>query len=139
MRKQKPVFVKNNEVGRGRFKYEGKIFYYSILQKELETRLPGFLGFIEGKFLFISEEVPREFRVPQLIHEVIEFTELKGKEGRCLEALKMELLLVPEKIYSEYIKYRLNFFKALVDFYKNSDDEEFKREILASYEHLNSL
>lgn len=136
---EKPEFIEKNEVGIGEIEYCGKRFPYSILRKEVEPKLSGFLGFFGGKFLFISEEVPEQFRAPQLIHEIIEFTEFQGKRGRCLEALMREFNFVPPEDFKEYIKYRLKFFKSLVDFYENSDDEEFKKEIQASYEYISVL
>jgi len=135
----KPEWIKNNEVGSGEIELEGKKIPYTILKKELAPELPGFLGFFEGEHLFISEEVPEKFREPQLIHEIIEFTELKGKKGRCVESLKRELSIVPEEIKKEYLEYRRDFFAKLVEYYEDSEDEEFKSEIKASYEFLQNF
>ena len=135
---KRPDWVKKNEVGKNEVEFEGQKIPYTILRKEVEPKLPGFLGFPEGKFLFISEEVPEEFRNPQLVHEIIEFTELKGKKGRCLESMKRELEIVPDDIKKEYIEYRRNFFGRLIEYSKNSDDEDFKKEIQASYDYLQS-
>lgn len=135
----RPDWIKNYEVGAGEFEYGGKKIPYTILKKELAPTLPGFLGYPNGEHLFISEEVPEKFRNPQLTHEVIEFAELKGKKGRCVEALRRELLVVPEEIRQEYLEYRRNFFARLIEYYKESKDEDFKEEIQASYEFLQSL
>lgn len=135
----RPDWIKTNEVGTGEIEHEGKRILYTILKKELAPTLPGFLGYPNGEHLFISEEVPEKFRVPQLIHEIIEFTELKGKKSRCVEALKRELSVVPEEIKQEYLEYRRNFFAKLIEYNKNSKDEDFKAEIQASHKFLQEL
>ena len=132
----RPDYLKNNEVGLGTVEFEGSLYTYTIVNKNLEPRLPGFLGFPGGEHLFISEEVPVDYRDPQLIHEIIEFTQLQGVEGRCLKALKIELGLIPEEIKDEYVSYRTNFFRTLVDYYRESEDEDFKSEIQGSLEFL---
>jgi len=135
----RPDWIIANVVGVGEVEYKGQTIPYTILKKELAPKLPGFLGFPKGENLFISEEVPEQFRLPQLVHEIIEFTELVGQKGRCLEALKRELSIVPEKIKQEYIEYRRDFFARLVEYYKESKNEDFKSEIQASYEYLQNL
>lgn len=132
----RPEWIKTNEVGTGEIEYEDKKIPFTILKKELAPTLPGFLGYAKGEHLFISEEVPEKFRSPQLIHEIVEFTELKGQKGRCVEALKRELSVVPEEIRQEYLEYRRNFFARLIEYYKDSKDEDFKAEIQASYKFL---
>ncbi|NQV13433.1 MAG: hypothetical protein HQ530_03970 [Parcubacteria group bacterium] len=135
----RPKWITANEVGTGEIEYGGKMISYTVLKKEVAPDLPGFLGYPDGEHLFISEEVPKEFRAPQLTHEIIEFTELEGQEGRCLEALKRELAMVPGDIEQRYIEYRRDFFARLVEYYKESEDEDFKAEIQASYEYLQNL
>lgn len=135
----RPDWIRENEVGSGEIEYEGKKIPYTILKKELEPRLPGFLGYPNGEHLFISEEVPEQFRDPQLIHEIIEFTELKDQKGRCKDALKKELEVVPDEIRQEYLEYRKEFFALLVAYNENSEDEDFKSEIQASHEYIQGL
>jgi len=93
-------------------------------------QFPGFLGYPNGENLFISEEVPEKFRVPQLLHEIIEFTELKDQEGRCAEAIKRELETITDDIRAKYIAYRTIFFANLDEY------DAFKAEIRASYQLL---
>jgi len=135
----RPDFIKDHEVEKGEMRMGDERIPFTVLKKELEPSLPGFLGFSKGKHLFISEEVPEDFRIPQLCHEIVEFVELKGKEGRCLESLKRELETVREEIKKEYIHYRRMFFERLVAYYQDSEDEDFKREIVKSMEHLRSI
>ncbi len=90
-----PAWLKKYKVGSGRISYRGERFSYSILRKEFELRLPGFVGFPQGH-LFISEEVPKDYRKSMLIHEWLEFTEFAGQKGRCVKALKCELDFAPK-------------------------------------------
>jgi len=136
--KESPLMemVGRYQIGRGVFVYKKKRYAYLILSKDFEPNLPGFLGYPEQKELIISEEVPKAFRKFMLIHEIIEFTDLAGKQGRCLEALKIELKLVPKKIWRDYLRYRKNFFRVLIEYSQKHPDEEFKHEIKKSYEYL---
>lgn len=135
----RPDYIKLNEVGTGVVEFGGSQIPYAILKKSVESRLPGFVGYPGGKHLFISEEVPAPFRELQLIHEIIEFTELRGVPGRCRQALIRELALVPAEIRDAYVAYRRDFFAGLVEYYETSPDEDFKGEIRASLEHLRSV
>ncbi len=135
----RPEWMKNNEVDVGVVEYEGEEIPYTVLNKDLEPKLPGFVGYLNGEHLFISEEIPEKYRFPQLIHEIVEFTKLKDQKGRCVEALKHELSFIPEEIWEEYIEYRKNFFADLIEYYKDSEDENFKAEIAASYEVLQDI
>ncbi|KKR91908.1 hypothetical protein A3D45_03035 [Candidatus Falkowbacteria bacterium RIFCSPHIGHO2_02_FULL_42_9] len=135
----RPDWIRTNEVATNEIEHGGKKFPYTVLKRELAPTLPGFLGYPNGEHLFISEDVPEKFRAPQLIHEIVEFTELKGVKGRCVEALKRELAVMSEEIRQEYLEYRRNFFAKLIEYYKESKDEDFKVEIQASYEFLQGL
>jgi hypothetical protein len=95
--KLKPAFIANNIVSTEELEYKNKKVPYFVLKKEVVPELPGFLGFHDGH-LFISEEVLDEFQAPQLIHEYIEFVELKDEEDRCLKASEREITYVPEEI-----------------------------------------
>lgn len=135
----RPSFIKNNTVGIGEIEYNGRKILYSILQKDLVPSLPGFLWYPNGEHLFISEEVPEKFRDPQLIHEIIEFSELKDQTWRCLMALKAELEMLQQNIRQEYLAYRKDFFARLVEFQKDNENEDFKAEIQASHDFLQNL
>lgn len=137
----RPDFIKKHLVGEGSFQFNGKTYRFAIVSKELEPALPGFLGFFQKKHLFISEEVPEAFRIPQLIHEIVEeSSELTGKKGRCLEALYRELRYVQGNLVGEYIQYRRRFFFQLVNYYTGrSVDQEFLEEIINSLKYLKSI
>ena len=114
----KPKFILDNgwlEVGE-------KLYQYHIISRKFELGLKGFVGYPEGEFLFISEDVPREYHPYILTHEVLETTILKGKAGRCAFATILELGDVPPGMLREYIKYRLDFLNRLLEFYKDRDD-----------------
>jgi len=140
----RPNFIKENEVGIWVIIYNNIPIPYTIMKKEAVPSLKWFLWYPEWKYLFISEEVPEKFREPQLMHEIVEFTELKWKKWRCLQSLKYELSFIAEDMWQEYIEYRRDFFKRLVEFHKNTktdkfDADEFRWEIQQSYEYLKSI
>ena len=138
----RPEFIKKHEVSRGTFTYGGKVFTYAVLDQGLEPALPGFVGYYEKTHLFISNSVPEKFRIPQLIHEIVEFAVPADKKGRCLKALMKELECVETAIFKEYLLYRKSFFTALIDYYENGPGRaaaDFIEEIKASCERLSSL
>ncbi len=136
-----PAWLNKYEVGSGSFFYNGERISYSIISKDFEPRLPGFVGFPEGH-LFISEEVPKDYWKSMLIHEWLEFTQFAGQKGRCVKALKRELDFAPKGDgRMAYLKYRELFFEGLIEFYRDSNEvsDEFKSEIQGSYELLRKL
>lgn len=114
---------------------------FLVVKRELEPKLSGFVSYNNG-LPFISEEVPPDYRAYFILHELIEFEELDGVQGRCLEALKRELTFVPAEIRGAYAVYRQKFFQALVAYYARPKDgvsEEFCAEIAASLRYLEGL
>lgn len=113
-----PKFIASKMVGEEKVVFRGTEYPYAILVREVNPYLPGFLGcFPDGdkQYFFISEEVPQEFREFQLVHEILEFTELgRDVPGSCLKALMHELALVPEYMLKNYLPYRRDFFRNLV-------------------------
>lgn len=135
----RPDWIKNNEKGRGNTVVDGEVYPFTVLDRELEPGLPGFVGFPGAEHLLASEDIPPKYRQYILRHEVREYTQFKDQQGKCLTSLKRELEDIPENIRNEYIAYRREFFRKLVDFYQDSDDGGFKREIQASSDYLQSL
>src|SRR3989338_1592311 len=106
---------------------------FLIVSKKL-SELTGFVSYNNG-LAFISEEVPKDFREFFILHEFIEFEELKGVQGACLESLKRELHLVPPDKQKNYINYRKVFFQLLVGYYKEragTVTPQFRSEIESS-------
>ena len=146
---KRPAWLKNNTVEMGTIAYLGEQIPYTVAKKEIAPQLPGFIGWVnpaKAEHLFISEEVPEEFRYPQLLHEIIEFKSYKGQPDRCRNALQKELSVVPPDILPRYIPYRRDFFGALLNLYDNSPAEaqaayppDFRDEIQQSYDHLDRL
>lgn len=134
-----PEWVLQAKVGDGTVKVDGNVHMYHILSRELEPRLPGFLGFPNGEVLFLSEDVPESYRPYVLAHEVREFTVHKDSLGRCKTSLLLELADVPPLLLPEYLRYRLDFFRRLVAYYAASDKEAFKAEIAMSLAYLEKL
>ena len=71
-----------------------KTYFYTLVKANLEKRLPYTVGsHIVDNSLFISEDVPVDFRPFILRHEIFHDTTLRDTppENACLEALKLEL------------------------------------------------
>ena len=106
----------------------GNDFSYYVLPKSLQPALPDFVfrmtGEPEDGYVFgISDSMPDAFRQYAVAHEFIEFTRIGiDTQGRCVEALRTELMLVPEDIKSDYINRRMDFFNNLVEYCKNQAD-----------------
>lgn len=123
-----PPWLKKISITAETVEYKGKVFTYAVAKRnfsEEAKEFPGFAAYIQG-YVLVSEDVHPSCRPYFALHEFLEFTELAGQQGRCLEALKIELAHVPRKIFSWYCAYRCIFFMRLVDFHeqRNADSEE---------------
>lgn len=137
-----PDWAREVVVGEGTVEVDETFYQYHLLHRDLQPTLPGFVGFSRGEFLFASDEIPEDYLPHILRHEVREFKTMAGISGRCLAILKRELGELPEPIRAEYLKYRLGFFRKLVEFYSRMNGatiDDLKREITASLGHLESL
>jgi hypothetical protein len=131
-----PGLIKGKVVGYEHMIFNSKCHQYYVVDRVMERKLPGFVGYPGQKFLFISDEVPKDYRRFILGHEINEFERFNGEEGRCLKALEIELAMVPSRIKEGYISFRRIFFEKLLEFYEHSPREEFKAELRRSLEHL---
>ena len=139
IRKDTPKWLKRHVVGKGVLEFDDKTYTYFIVSRLLEPNLPGFVGFPGGKTLFISEEVPEEFRPYMLWHEIQEQAESPSQMGKCLITLVGELDRVPSEMKQRYIDYRRRFFQNFAAYLQNSEDQSFRAEIGASLVHLQSI
>lgn len=135
----RPDWIKNNEKGRGKIEVDGETYPYTIMDQELEGAPPNFVGFLDAKFLFISEEVLPQYRNHFLRHEVICNKKLQGRSGRCEQATKRELEQVPEEIKEDYIKFRIKFYEDLIDYQEKHDNDELVKELKGSLNYLRIL
>ncbi len=137
-----PAWAKHWKRGQYSISYNGVEYVAHLLSAEMQADLPGFLGFSQGRFLFASDAIPKEFLPYILRHELREYITLEGVSGRCLESLHAELKEVPDRIKLRYIAYRLIFFRNLIAFYEGRSDQgldALKREITASLRYLDDL
>ncbi len=120
--------------------YLGQKIEYSVVSRDLQPSLPGFLGFFEG-MLFISEDVPMRWRAPQVIHEYVEYTHFTNVKGRCVAATKAELAFVasylPEEL-QQYIRMRIDLFKNLITLYESAGGVS-TEELRGSLAYLETL
>lgn len=113
-----------------------KTYFYTLVKPGLEKRLPYTVGgHIVDNSLFISVDVPEDFRPHILGHEISHDTILRDMPpgNACLEALKLELKEAKEILHGRFALYlygkkevdgfagRIEFFNALVELYKDPD------------------
>jgi hypothetical protein len=132
--------IDKSKVEEGIFSEGGADYKYFVLSPEFEPNLANFVGLVfDQTTLIISVATPAEYRPFIFAHEVICNIQLAGLRGRCRQALEAELSRVPAEIKAGYVAFRLRFYEGLAEYYANSEDEEFKSEIQASLQHLQSL
>jgi len=101
---------------------------YYVIPQALSPELPDFAmrmtrtdeatGEVSGIF-GVSDSVPSELRPYWAAHEIIEFTKIGiGKEGRCTEAEKSVVDLVPQNLKESYIARRTDFFTNLIGYFR---------------------
>ena len=130
-----PASMRAHTVGLAWFEWCSRAFLVRRLNKEFARNLPCFVGMNSGALL-ISDEMPEHFHMFALIHE-IECNARLGKAGRCLEATKKEIAMVPRPRREEYIALRVGFYDALVK--SGLVNDELRGEIKASLEYLRRL
>lgn len=129
-------------VSSGTVMVDGEEHEYHVLLRHFEPKLPGFLGFTKGTFLFVSEDVPSAFVPFVLGHEVREFTTLANQAGRCLTALQRELAELPNgSLRHRYIVWRRDFFERLRVYLilREETATELFKEVSSSLTYLRSL
>ncbi|MEX1111942.1 MAG: hypothetical protein WEC84_00615 [Candidatus Andersenbacteria bacterium] len=132
-----PAWLRNIAVAAETVEYKGVTHTYAVAKRDFSDeakRFEGFVAYIAG-YVLVSEDTPPTFRPYCALHEIVEMTELAGKRGRCLEALKIELAHVPKAVRHLYAAYRLVFFMQLITFHEengnvDSDDINEMRESL---------
>lgn len=123
----------------GSVEYDDVLWDYAVLKRDLKMDLVGFMGFIPDiPFLFISEDVPKKWRRYVLRHELREHLGLGHAQERCVVSLITELQEVPVSEIRDYTRWRINFFRRLIEFYTKEPhpDPSFMGRIKASFNHL---
>ena len=151
------IGVQAEETQPATIEVDGATFIYTVVRPGLEPRLPYVIGFPSQDALFISADVPEEYRRFILAHEIREttFGQLPEEE-RCLAALKAELDEVQKALPDKYESYvhgtvqengfegRRGFFRALVKLYEDpkqqaAKSQQFIEGIQKSQTYLESL
>ena len=128
----------------GTITIEGKEYPYRVCKPDLAPQLKYFVGPRNpSEGLFISSDVPAEFRNAFFLHEV-KCAATRGKENNCRDAVEYELWHVPEPDRDRYIRIRTEMFSGLVAAYpadkaSSESDAAFRREIAGSLNYLRSL
>ena len=104
-------------VGEGSISFEDKEREYDVVDRKLGGA-PKYFILYNGGRPYISDEVPEHFRKHMVFHELFEneIKQGKYKEGRSVRALMEEIDLVPEEEREEYIPFRIEVYRSLVDF-----------------------
>jgi hypothetical protein len=139
---QIPDWITANQIDLTEIIYNEVTYPVYVLDRELEPKLPGFMGFNkELKILFISEDVPEKWRQYVLRHELREYVDLASQAGRCVTSLVAELQEVPPDEREVYLVWRHAFFVNLVAYYdaRKDADPELVRHIGESLAHLELL
>lgn len=128
-------WVRKFFIGKEKCRINGKgIFDYFLLSKNvigyISRRWDAQLDYIIGnppntELFYISENVPNRFRKYMMYHEYYEYKILApDTSDRCLDALKKELSMIPNKIYISYVRFRAAQFANLADFNRKIGADE---------------
>ena len=114
----------------------GQSYFQSrVVRRELEPRLPCFVGTVD-RIVFVSEEVPVTWRQYVLEHEAM-CNFVRGNEvGGCRKTTVEEVASVPSPERSEYVYMRIRFYNALLTL---QSDHPLRSEIEPSLEYLRSF
>lgn len=150
-----PPYLKDNQIGAGTVTCRGITLPYIILKKEAGPKkadgsdaLPGFMGYHQfpgdkKKRLFISEEVPEQYRKFVLSHEIFEIHELQNSPKKCLEATQWEIAEVKKEMpraLMRYVAFRSHFFENLVAYNTGKPGREtFTAQITESLNYLRAI
>lgn len=120
--------------------FNGENREYDIVDRNIGDAPKYFIGYGEG-LPFISDEVPEEYREHMIFHELTEFENLKKqKNDKCLTALMFELERVPQEKRKEYIKFRRDTFRNLIEYLERKEPESsFIPETKKSFDYLSKL
>ena len=118
---------------------DGNLRNYYVLNKDVPNAPRWFIGYNKGK-PFISNEIPEDYRVPMIMHEIVEFEQYGKLSGRCSGATRDELKLVANEKKDDYIRFRIDVFKELDRFMRETkEDPIIRREIRQSISFLEGL
>lgn len=151
----RPSWLKGAQAEEGRpgtITVDGVSYQYTLVRRGLSLDLPYVVGFklADGsENLFISEDVPEQYRPFIISHEIREERKFFNlpEEERCRVALEDELSSVknsmPER-YQEYLAQRMAFFDSLAALYEQprqakEKSPQFIQGIRASRDVLHSI
>lgn len=108
---------------------DGKEFKYRVYDKNLNSKLSNFVGFVAGE-LFISEEVPEKYRNYFFLHEINCVPNIGKKNHHCVSALQYELSHVPKPDQVDYINFRKSFFEGLIHYHENESKATWRDKLI---------
>ena len=136
-----PSWIADSVVDETTFEYGGEVYPLLLVNPAFMPAIPNFVGFPppERNFLFIANKVPVKHRLPMLAHEVIEFTKLDGRIGRCRAAAERELEYVAPADLAEYLRLRIAMFTGLIAYARTNGQDKLAAEAAGSLEFFLSI
>lgn len=108
---------------------------YRVISKDYAPSYPFFAGCQED-MLFVSEEVPEQWRDYVLFHEATCMIDRRHQPGGCVRTTREEIELVPQADRLAYIEMRCQFYEALLE---QQPNHPLKDNIESSLRFLRSL
>lgn len=116
-----PAWLAAHVVGTGEFVFEGETYEYAVVRAEFgpDNGAPVLFTLASGGVLAISDAYPEPWRELGLIHEILDY--YHQPTLTCVESMQKELELAKARGINlpEYVRFRLEFFTALVEYYAN--------------------
>ncbi len=140
-----PTWAKDFVLGRERVNYRGRKFFYTVLRREFQPDVANIAGFVRyPRFLYLSEDIPQEYREIIARHELREALTYCNLDNSCRKSLEVEVGEVPSVLRAEYLRWRLQFFIRLHQYYTTGNgsgliDEEQAHEIRGNVIFLEEL
>ena len=96
--------------------FNGASREYEVWERNISRPAPQYwISYNAGK-VFVSDEVPEQFRPFMVMHELYEFETYKGRPFQCVRALLKEMQLVSDDQFPAYVRFRKDVFSNLVGF-----------------------
>ncbi|MDE2311649.1 MAG: hypothetical protein KGJ93_00965 [Patescibacteria group bacterium] len=113
---------------------KGQEFPFLVVRQELEPRLPGFVGLVDG-IVFVADSTPEQYRLP-VIWSQVKWEVVRGRRDIVLTLME-ELGRVPAELCKRYTCYRYDYFRALAAFLKAGNPA--LAEVISAITYLQGL
>ncbi len=124
--------AKRRKIGDGTVVIDARTYAFDILPASFQPAIPFFVGY-PMDYLFISDEVPEQYRMAALAHEILcERFRLSGDHAHCERAVAEEMKYIPADADRDYyISLRLKMFDSLIEVYERDGQHDSARQMVA--------